>query len=76
MLSRIKAQLYALVRTEQVTTHNATAYLIYMRKNRLVGVAYSKPIKIMWGGQELVYLCRYTKTLLPTSVVPDVNRVL
>ena len=47
MLSRIKAQLYALVRTEQVTTHNATAYLIYMRKNRLVGVAYSKPIKIM-----------------------------
>ena len=46
-----------------------------MRQNRLVGVAYSKPIKIM-GGQEFVYLRRYTKTLLPTSVVPDVNRVL
>ena len=53
MLSHIKAQLYALVRTEQVTTHNATAYSIYMRKNRLVGVAYSKPIKIMGGGKSL-----------------------
>ena len=49
MQSRIKALLYVLARMVQVTTHNATAYLIYMRKNRLVGVAYSRPIKIIGG---------------------------
>ena len=75
MLSRIKALLYVSVRMAPATTRNATAYWFYMRQNRLVGVAYSKPIKLL-GGEEFVYLRRYTKTLLPTSVVPDVNRVL
>lgn len=45
-----------------------------MRQNRLVGVAYSKPIKI-YGGKSFVSAQIY-ENILPTSVVPDVNRVL
>lgn len=41
-----------------------------MRKNRLVGVAYSEPIA-NWGNQDALPMFGNSKVLLATSALPD-----